>query len=64
MSAASALGRGRIGRNLAIALVGFCAFLAVLFLNPFSTFNESLLAYLTIVWWAVLLGLLVGGCID
>ena len=42
----------------------FLAVLAVSFLPPFAALNDSLLSYLAIVWWAVLLGLFLGGIID
>jgi hypothetical protein len=44
-----------------------CVFLAILLLSfapPLAALNESLLGYLAIVWWAVLLGLTFGGLID
>ena len=42
----------------------FAAVLALSFLEPLRALNESLLSYLAIVWWAVLLGLVLGGIID
>ena len=42
----------------------FLAVLAISFLSPFAALNDSLLSYLAIVWWAVLLGLFLGGIID
>ena len=42
----------------------FLAALLISFLPPFQALNESLLSYLGIVWWAVLLGLVLGGIID
>lgn len=56
--------RIRIGRNLSIALVVFFVVLAASFLEPLSPLNESLLNYLAIIWWAVLLGLILGGLIE
>ncbi|MDJ0939245.1 MAG: permease [Woeseiaceae bacterium] len=54
----------RPGRRLVIVSAVFLAVLAASFLEPLGALNTSLLAYLGIVWWAVLLGLLLGGVID
>ncbi len=54
----------RIGRNLGIALVVFVIVLGVSFLESLAPLNESLLTYLGVIWWAVLLGLVLGGIID
>lgn len=53
-----------VGRKLRLFGGMFLAIFALSFLSPFQPFNESLLAYLSIVWWAVLLGLFFGGVID
>ena len=53
-----------INRRLAIMGGIFLAALLISFLPPFQALNESLLSYLGIVWWAVLLGLVLGGIID
>jgi hypothetical protein len=53
-----------INRRLAIMGGVFLAVLLISFLPPFAALNESLLSYLGIVWWAVLLGLVLGGVID
>ncbi len=42
----------------------FLGILILSFLPALEPLNDSLLGYLQIVWWAVLLGLLVGGVID
>jgi len=42
----------------------FLVVLALSFLPPLQALNDSLLAYLGIVWWAVLIGLVLGGIID
>ena len=42
----------------------FLAVVLMSFLTPFAALNQSLLSYLAIIWWAVLLGLLLGGVID
>ncbi len=51
-------------RRLLIMLGIFLAVLVVSLLPALSALNESLIEYLSIVWWAVLLGLLLGGIID
>ena len=53
-----------IGRKLKIVGLLFLAVLLLSFATPFHALNESLLEYLKIVWWAVLLGLTLGGVID
>ena len=53
-----------INRRLAIMGSIFVAVLLISFLSPFEALNESMLSYLAIVWWAVLLGLVLGGVID
>ncbi len=53
-----------IGNKLRLFGSLFLVVLGVSFLTPFAPLNESLLTYLSIVWWAVLLGLFLGGVID
>lgn len=54
----------RVRKKLAIS-VGALALLALVsFLPALSALNESLFDYLGVVWWAVLLGLFLGGLID
>lgn len=53
-----------IGRRLATVGSIFAAVFLVSFLPPLTALNESMLAYLGIVWWAVLIGLFLGGIID
>jgi uncharacterized membrane protein YraQ (UPF0718 family) len=53
-----------IGRRLAIMGGIFGAVFLVSFLPPLTALNESMLTYLGIVWWAVLIGLFLGGIID
>lgn len=53
-----------LGRKLRIFGIIFLAVLALSFLEPFAALNASLLQYLGIIWWAVLLGLALGGVID
>ena len=52
------------GRNLKWAGGLFAGLVLLSFLPVLAPLNDSLLDYLGIVWWAVLLGLLVGGAID
>ena len=54
----------KIGKNLKIAGSVFILIFIVSFLPAFSQLNESLLSYLKLMWWAILLGLLIGGIID
>jgi uncharacterized membrane protein YraQ (UPF0718 family) len=42
----------------------FVAVLLLSFLPGLAALNDSMLSYLEIVWWAVLLGLILGGMID
>lgn len=53
-----------IGKNLRIVGTVFIAVFLLSFLAPLHALNDNLLDYLGIVWWAVLLGLLLGGIID
>lgn len=53
-----------IGSRLAVIGSIFVAVLLISFLPPLAALNESMLAYLGIVWWAVLIGLFLGGIID
>ena len=53
-----------INRRLLVVGSLFLAVFAMSFLPPFAALNESMLAYVSIVWWAVLLGLFLGGVID
>ena len=53
-----------INRRLAIMGGIFLAVLLLSFLPLLEPLNQSMLAYVGIVWWAVLLGLVLGGIID
>ncbi len=53
-----------VGRKLKIVGGLFLAVLLLSFIPPLAALNDSLLAYLGIVWWAVLLGLALGGIIN
>jgi len=52
------------GARLKIAGSVFLGVVLVSFVAPLQELNDALLGYLEIVWWAVLLGLLVGGIIS
>jgi hypothetical protein len=54
----------RIGKKLKIVGILFIVLFAISFLPMLKPFNESLISYLSIIWWAVLLGLVLGGLID
>ena len=53
-----------LGRKLSIVGGLFVATLLLSFLPPLAALNASMLSYLAIIWWAVLLGLVLGGIID
>ena len=53
-----------LGRKLKIVLSVFVGVVALSFLQPFAALNDSLMDYLALIWWAVLLGLALGGIID
>ena len=52
------------GRKLTVVFALFLIVLAASFVDGLQPLNESLLDYLSVIWWAVLLGLVVGGVID
>jgi len=54
----------KIGKKLKIVGSLFIVVFLLSFLPIFSSLNESLLSYLKLIWWAILLGLLIGGLID
>jgi uncharacterized membrane protein YraQ (UPF0718 family) len=56
--------RIRIGKRLKLVGFIFVAVFLVSFLPSLSSLNKSLIAYTKLIWWAILLGLLVGGLID
>lgn len=53
-----------INRRLAIVGSLFAGVLLLSFLPGLEALNDSMLSYLGIVWWAVLIGLILGGVID
>tara|TARA_Y100000310_G_C20647396_1_gene797419 strand:+ start:673 stop:1692 length:1020 start_codon:yes stop_codon:yes gene_type:complete len=54
----------KIGKRLKIVGVIFIVILLLSFLPIFSKLNEALLSYMKLIWWAILLGFLLGGLID
>jgi uncharacterized membrane protein YraQ (UPF0718 family) len=54
----------QIGKPLKITGLIFVLVFALSFLPFLAPLNESLLDYLSLIWWAILLGLLIGGIID
>jgi len=52
------------GRNLVVTALVFVAVYAVSLAPPFDALNDSLNRYLALIWWAVALGLVIGGVID
>ena len=54
----------KINRKLKIMLAVFVGVTALSFLQPLAALNVALLEYLSLIWWAVLLGLVLGGIID
>jgi len=54
----------QISSKLKIIGTGFLAIFLLSYLPIFSALNASLVKYLSVVWWAVLLGLLIGGLVD
>lgn len=50
-----------VGRKLKILGTLFLTVLALSFTPSLQALNDSLLTYLGIIWWAVLLGLMLGG---
>ena len=52
------------GRRLLVVSAVFGSLFFLSFLPPLAALNTSLLSYLATIWWAVLLGLFLGGCID
>ena len=53
-----------VNRKLQIMLTVFGVVVAFSFLPQLEALNRSLFDYLSLIWWAVLLGLVLGGIID
>jgi uncharacterized membrane protein YraQ (UPF0718 family) len=54
----------KLGRKLKITGSVFLLIFGLSFIPVFQPFRESLTAYMGMIWWAVALGLLLGGVID
>jgi uncharacterized membrane protein YraQ (UPF0718 family) len=54
----------RIGKKLKIVGILFILIFLISYLPFLSSLNESLIEYISLIWWAILLGLLMGGLID
>ncbi len=54
----------RPGKKLKIALAALAGVFLLSLLPALAPLNEALVSYLGMIWWAVLLGLLLGGVID
>lgn len=54
----------QINKRLIITGLIFLVIFLVSFLPSFNKLNESFISYIKIIWWAVLIGLLIGGLID
>ncbi len=53
-----------ISKNLKITSAIFIAVFLISFMPQLSALNESLISYIKMIWWAVLLGFLIGGSIE
>lgn len=54
----------KLGKKLRNTLIVFAVVLAASFLSALQPLNEAIFSYMGMIWWAVLLGLLIGGLID
>lgn len=54
----------KLGKKLKIVGAIFLLVLLISFHPFFAPLNESLISYLGLIWWAVVLGLVMGGLID
>jgi uncharacterized membrane protein YraQ (UPF0718 family) len=61
---ASDTGPVRPGRKLVVSVAALALAFLLSLAPPLAPFNEALASYFGMIWWAVLLGLLVGGMID
>ncbi len=56
--------RIRIGTKLKITFIAFMIVFLVSFIPMLAPLNEAIITYVKLIWWAILLGLLIGGLID
>ncbi len=54
----------KINKKLKIVLILFIIVFVLSFLPFLDALNQSLIDYLSLIWWAILLGLFLGGVID
>ena len=54
----------RLGRKLKIVGSFFVVLFVLSYLPALASLNESLVSYFKVIWWAILLGLFIGGLID
>ena len=56
--------KARISKRVKLMVLLFLGVVLISFFPMFAALNESLISYLKLIWWAVLLGLVFGGVID
>ncbi|MAG47715.1 hypothetical protein CL617_03845 [archaeon] len=54
----------KISKNLKITGTIFILVFLISFLPIFESLNESLISFLKLIWWAILIGFFIGGLID
>ena len=54
----------KLGKRLKIVGGLFILIFLISFFPIFSAFNESLISYFKLIWWAILLGFFIGGLVD
>lgn len=54
----------KIGKKLKLYSSLFILVFGISFLPQLHSLNHSLISYISLIWWAVLLGLLIGGLIE
>ncbi len=54
----------KLNKKLLITVIIFSLVFAVSYLPVLNELNGAFISYLSLIWWAVLTGLLIGGVID
>lgn len=54
----------KIGKKLKVVGLLFIFVFIISYLPVLSKFNQSMVSYFKLIWWAVLLGLFIGGLVD
>ena len=54
----------KVDRKLKLASSVFLLLVILSFLPMFAALNQAIISYLSIIWWAVILGFFIGGVID